>query len=350
MTGSIAIDVALGLCFVFLLYSLLATIIQEFIMRILSLRARMLVKAVSRMLDQSDEIAGNKLADFFLEAGRNLARFFDDSFRNRPVTKRFYTHPIIKYLGESAWNRKPSYLAASTFSQTLIDLLRGPDYDGSQDQMKLIRDSIYNNSIFAAKCDADCQLRMFLAESKGDVEKFRAHLEKWFNETMERCTGWFKKQTQFILLILGFVLAVIFNIDAVAISRILSTDTNAREQLVQLATQSQAKLNPENFRADTSATEEQQKEAMERAYKEVTASIDESASVLGLGWDGSMRAYQSSGWSMFAGWLLTAFAISLGAPFWFDLLNKVMMLRASVRTEEVAGKKGSSISADQRVG
>ena len=29
------------------------------------------------------------------------------------------------------------------------------------------------------------------------------------------------------------------------------------------------------------------------------------------------------------GWLMTAFAVTLGAPFWFDLLGKIVALRAA---------------------
>jgi hypothetical protein len=34
------------------------------------------------------------------------------------------------------------------------------------------------------------------------------------------------------------------------------------------------------------------------------------------------------------GWLLTALAISLGAPFWFDMLNKLIVVRSTVKPKE----------------
>jgi hypothetical protein len=34
------------------------------------------------------------------------------------------------------------------------------------------------------------------------------------------------------------------------------------------------------------------------------------------------------------GWLLTALAVSLGAPFWFDLLNKLMVIRSTRKPDE----------------
>jgi len=39
---------------------------------------------------------------------------------------------------------------------------------------------------------------------------------------------------------------------------------------------------------------------------------------------------------MILGWLITALAISLGAPFWFDLLNKLMTLRGSIKTKDAS--------------
>ena len=34
------------------------------------------------------------------------------------------------------------------------------------------------------------------------------------------------------------------------------------------------------------------------------------------------------------GWLLTAVAVTFGAPFWFDILNKIMVIRSTVKPRE----------------
>ena len=39
-------------------------------------------------------------------------------------------------------------------------------------------------------------------------------------------------------------------------------------------------------------------------------------------------------WSHALGWALTAVAVSLGSPFWFDLLNKLISIRASGKAPE----------------
>jgi hypothetical protein len=42
-----------------------------------------------------------------------------------------------------------------------------------------------------------------------------------------------------------------------------------------------------------------------------------------------------------AGWLLTAIAMTLGAPFWFDTLNKFMVVRSTIKPQEKSGVEAS---------
>ena len=58
MLDNVALDVFIGLIFVLLVYSLLATVLQEIIARILDLRGKNLVKAIRVMLEDREEING----------------------------------------------------------------------------------------------------------------------------------------------------------------------------------------------------------------------------------------------------------------------------------------------------
>ena len=55
MFNNVALDVVIGLVFVFLLYSLFATVVAEIIATKLGLRARNLKEAVDRMLNDEDD-------------------------------------------------------------------------------------------------------------------------------------------------------------------------------------------------------------------------------------------------------------------------------------------------------
>ena len=56
---------------------------------------------------------------------------------------------------------------------------------------------------------------------------------------------------------------------------------------------------------------------------------------LPIGWNLQDLPGSATGWmTRVVGWILTAFAISLGAPFWFDVLNKIMVVRSTVKPKE----------------
>ena len=69
---------------------------------------------------------------------------------------------------------------------------------------------------------------------------------------------------------------------------------------------------------------------------------------LTIGWpptnsSGDPRAFprDSSVWFRIFGWFFTAAALSLGAPFWFDLLNKFMVVRSTVKPKEKSQDEAS---------
>jgi hypothetical protein len=88
---------------------------------------------------------------------------------------------------------------------------------------------------------------------------------------------------------------------------------------------------------------------LQEAYKLTLSDIDNANHILGLGWQYKDTAaglrikancsdckshkflqfhpLQGGGFYTIAGWLITALAICMGAPFWFDMLNKVIRLR-----------------------
>lgn len=409
MLYNVVLDVFIGLVFVFLLYSLLATIINEIIASRFALRARMLQKAMRRMLEDDLGVTDDKydtfgIVNYFRELANNVYRFFKP-FNDDPdsLLCKFYSHPSIKYLGEGRLFRKPSYLHGHNFSQTLITLLRGEHYDGStQNESELIKGVLYDASNpLGIQPQTLRQLKMLFAESRQDSYIFKQKLEDWFEETMDRTSGWYKKQNQSILLVLGFFLAWQFNVDAIAIAKILMKDKKAREQMVQLATSRVKEYGAIMDSVDTTvytttilhpfdSVNKVSKDSVIRttqytgnrdAYLDSVNKMlqDDANAVQGiLGLNGIVStedsslckqlntyldssivnekdparkklleekrkdiydcclatakkasSYQGPWYMIFFGWLLTALAISLGAPFWFDLLNKLIKLRDS---------------------
>ncbi|HEX8517225.1 MAG TPA: hypothetical protein VF868_13595 [Bacteroidia bacterium] len=420
MLNNVALDVFIGLIFVFLIYSLLATVLQEIVARMLDLRSKNLVKAIRVMLEDRDEGHGGYLSRWLQHVWTNFTHF-RCAFPKDSLAKAFYTHPTIKYLSQSSWSSKPSYMGSYNFSTTIIKLLRGKEFDGNTDQMELIKNTLFSEkpaissgsgkNRFTATIDPETheQLKQLFLDSNKDINKFKLLLENWFNETMERASGWYKKQTQFLLFFLGLVIAMSFNADSIAIYNILSKDKKAREEFVQLASNSLSKYDTlqnqlikvpvtdsvpiltkdSTGNSDTTGWTYKTTEkvllsdtALNQAKQMLIEDIGNANNVLGLGrdWKDSCNSckniavlvhevdtnpskankkrltqilsrnkdgvcpdkncvvsrkcfqwhpLQRGGMVTFIGWVISALGISLGAPFWFDMLSKIMQIRGS---------------------
>lgn len=323
--NNVAINICIGLIFIFLLYSLLATIIQEIISKFFGLRARMLLKAISKLLDDDSFNEVKYIGRF--KVILNLKQYVFP-FHNRVFTEQFYHHPAIKYLGQNELSRKPAYISSRLFADTLIKILRGSEFTGTENQLALIKENLKPDNLKSRKNTTQNKQLEIPSETKNyllnmvydcqnDIEKFRILLEEWYDEMMDRAGGWYKKQTRLILFFIGFTLALIFNVDTIRIAQILREDKNARESIVKMALE----LKTKDSLKDS---------LLVHAVKLMKEEIEPANTVIGIGHkEGVKKTLSDTKWKALVGWLITALAISLGAPFWFDVLQKFMAIRQS---------------------
>ena len=174
-----------------------------------------------------------------------------------------------------------------------------------------------------------------------NVVTFRAGVEAWFNDTMDRASGWYKRMAQTMALVIGLILAVALNVDTVRVSQTLWGDGTLRTAVLEQV----KKLPPPT----TTTTVPGAPAPPAADLSDQVGSIQDDLSringlQLPLGWGEAQRPDNGGDWGIAAlGWLLTALALSLGAPFWFDLLNKVTSLRGG-------GTKESTPAQEARAG
>jgi len=355
MTGSVAIDVVISLIFVYLIYSLLASIIQEIIAsNIMRLRAKVLEECIKRLLDDDDsEKHGHK----------DL------------LSTKFYEMPLIKYLGQGK-GRKPAYLAARNFSKAIIDMLVGPNPQPGDDFRKKIDQSLtdgikVSDANVIRQGDSFEYIKSLWAGVHADIDLFKTELEKWFDDAMDRATGWYKRKTQVFLFFIGLAIAVFFNVDTIAIVQKLSSSPELTARVVAQADNFlKAHPNLDKELADLRETppanqaDSAERVSAEAAYKKLKArqdsllvkadslvksDIQKVNGLLGTGIQSyafrGRNGAEKTGFFLLsiAGWVITALALSLGAPFWFDLLNKLMKVRTSV---PIAPEDKSKTTAD----
>jgi hypothetical protein len=145
------------------------------------------------------------------------------------------------------------------------------------------------------------------------------------------------------------LLAIALNVSSVRVARTLWLDRDARQAMVDAAG-NYAKNNPAAVSPATPADAGKLKAQLQSdvdTFNEVTTS-----SLLPLGWKRSWHSYQNefetapkdatfSALTVLAGWIVTALAISFGAPFWFDTLNRFMVVRSTVKPQEKSGVEGA---------
>lgn len=190
-------------------------------------------------------------------------------------------------------------------------------------------------------------------DAKHDVEKLKENIEVWFNNGMDRVNGWYKRRSQRVISILALVMAIAMNVDAILVFRHLQTYPAASEAITAQAVQF-AKENPPPVQGADGAPF-----SLLGQFDSVQKKLTDLAVPIGWvkeGTDAQMKNGQvlpdRSDFNGFAdlvrqhllGWVLTALAATLGAPFWFDMLNRVISIRAAGKPPEEEPKPPKAVS------
>ena len=234
MIDNVALDVVIGLVFIYLLYSLFATILMEIISSSFGLRARNLSYALRRMLmDEETDAAPEDPDHPLIKPKRPIqlriwsyvkAIFFETiasivqvsgrtiNMKNPELYERFFNQPSIRTLSSGGLNNKPSYLSPENFTKALMDSLKENTPDVGL--LASVEEGIAN---LPEGSETKRYLQSLLNDSNYDLVKFKILLEDWYNNTMDRATGWFKRSVRVVLIIIGFGIAIVFNVDSLAI-------------------------------------------------------------------------------------------------------------------------------------
>jgi hypothetical protein len=158
-----------------------------------------------------------------------------------------------------------------------------------------------------------------------DINKALKGIEGWFATGMESVSGWYKTRARRQLFAIGFVLAVLANVDAIDIFRHLNAHPEDAARLAELAREAD--------RAGA-APELKSIETLPIGYE--CLSVAANPDVKPSPWKacteelGNLRALAPSEWALkLLGWLITAFAGSMGASYWFAAVSKVVNIRSS---------------------
>ncbi len=279
----------------------------------------------------------------------------------------FYAHPLIVGLSQLPWRlwpwdtkvRIPSYIPTQTFTLALLDTI-APTSSGAASPLLEVRRALVTLPDHLRR-----PLLLALNDAAGDVSTFRAGVATWFDNAMERVSGLYKRKTKVTVLLLAAAVTLFTNADTVRIVRALSSNQALRDALVAQAEATVRAPEPitRQFVSDTNATGDARRVAFAKSLADMQAlgipigyNVPDSVrtTIAAASWFGSpskgalyLGLYVPQILSGLVGLLITALALSLGAPFWFDILNKVVNVRAVGRTPAENAKIAQAQSQPQ---
>ena len=355
MFGSATLEVILGMIFIFLLLSVICSTINEWIASSLNLRAKTMQSGIRRLLEDPD--------------GKYLA-------------KQFYDHPLIKGLSRDNQKVLPSYIPAETFTTVLMDLLAPQEFGSakplrevyadiqkrleqmsleesafgrsimllmdetglSQEQLQELKDGWGQVDKLKAKLNmlqdgnveeldlpqiqglmetiTRSEAKLLLAEQRADqaIIHARQKVGEHFDHAMDRVSGWYKRQSAVSIFGIALVATVFLNVDSISLASSLANNPTLRNTVIAAADNGVTDL------TDTVSVVTQSNGSQDL--------VDELNQLgLPIGWNEQTTPKTVGDFiNRFLGWIVTTVAVSMGAPFWFDILGKVSSVR-------IAGKK-----------
>src|SRR5262249_6510362 len=422
MFGSSFLDVVIGLIFIYLVVSLVCSAANEVLEGWLKNRATDLERGIREMFGLGPNQKGPDEKEL-------MQQLYDNPMINGLFKGKYGQGAKGKWQRLAAWLGKgpnlPSYIPARNFALAMMDIatIHGappvaspplgisspPDGIASApsgatgatpptpqsnvtitltaippappapgqpgNRLTVLRNGVVDNKILPEQVKS--ALLTLIDAAGNDVAKARENIENWFNSSMDRVSGWYKRRTQLIILILGLLIAAGANVDSIVIVRHLSTDKSLRDSLVSAA-QEYAKANPAPAPANPSATPAASPVATPAPPAAANSSAASAAYCsqgdacrnnpnspecrveknlclikkqgLPIGWYTTQAdvvpPFPPHGpltpWLVkLLGWVVTALAVSLGAPFWFDMLNKIIVVRSTVKPHEKSPEETS---------
>ena len=306
MFGSAILDVGVGVVLAFLGVSLAASALTEALNSWQQTRQATLVKGVQALLNDPD----------FCGLARGL-----------------FNHALINPLSDGTardvahLTAKPAYIRSSDFAAALVDIIKlpsGKPTNAPQDAAiapvlppeKSLSEAV--NEI--ENLQIRQTLRALLTSAGGDEAAFQLAVGKWFDSSMERVSGAYKRNAQLSTVCVALLVAMVLNIDGLHITTVLWQ----RPALAQ------------GLPAGT---------AVAAPATDYLLHLEQSTLIGWQGFTGSDRDPRAPGGNiagflgMVLGWLIVAGASLFGAPFWFDTLQRITQLRGEGGGEGIQRKQ-----------
>jgi hypothetical protein len=249
--------------------------------------------------------------------------------RSGGMTLALFGHPLLQSLQTRRGLRRghggisnPAYVSPQSFARALIDTLV-PDADG-QSSLETVRSTVEG---LPDGLPAKKSILALLKRAQGSITTFEKLVETWYEDQMERVSGWYKRWARLVLFGTGLLIAVLANVDTLQVSHDLYLNQPVRQAVIAQASTGNLCQNV----PDRASCVDQELTRLAADGLPIWWPDGCGASDLGRCFRLTADGHTGPGdvAIKIVGWLLTAFGVSFGAPFWFEVLSRFGSLRAA---------------------
>ena len=387
MLSSGIIDLAIGLAFVFGVTAALASVATELISRFLGLRGAYLLGGLRELLDSEQVGADLTRAKDDYAAWKNIVTGTPTEEKPQSATGAVLGSPILcsqgmvgdiasrklvvqartpgrldvrpdvkkagteKRASRSDLRSLPAYISSASFADAVIDLLvpkptaqttsAGQTTPAGQTTLDTVRQSLHNlmtqdpmPEYMAPLMPLLTSVNTLVTTAEDDITSVRTSIENWYNDHMDRVSGWYKRHVAWFTIIAGAILVILLNINAITIGRALYSNS-----VIGSAVATAAGNHPPCTTADPTCLGQLQTDLATVAqaglpigWATVAACADARPACNWWQARGITSTTGNSAWQILlvvVGFLITIVALTPGARFWFDLLGKLGTLRST---------------------
>ncbi len=345
MTGLVYLDISIGVIFLILVFSLFAGAIQEAVAAIFNLRAKTLRAGILRMIGDTKEFRkfwNTPLIDSLKGPGTWTSRAFD---------------PSSTADNDTPDQRNPSQIPTNLFTKSVLHHLREELKVAPNDLGRLV-ERIREEAAGDKPGELVRRVAAVIEGVESQTDAIEAAIGAWYEATRDRFAGWYVRRTQWVLFVIGLVLAIITNTDPIRYGQELRENDALRKQVVVMAEEVAALDDLEDVlkhvgvaggpATNENTADDEQLEAIRqnlaKRLSELSAGLENIGSSAGWSHCGDSAWVEcflrtanpfDTGYreqlkrNPLLGWFLLALAVMLGAQFWLDTLRKFVSIRSA---------------------
>lgn len=344
MTLSAIISITISLTFIYLVLSLAISEIQEILASVLNLRSQNLKKHIYALFGEEPLEEGLNFGDFIKSFSQKKTANPSDTLVEK-LYEHYLKQPLLPASPKNKKSQDPETIPTKYFADCLIELVRdklneeNPNDFNQEDNLKKILDAIETSKTLPKKMQKD--LSAIVRKAMNRFEKVEdqwknldQEIQSWFNNSMEYASQVYRKKSRLISRLLAMVLVLALNIDTINIIDNLSKSEILSSTLGNTATD----LVNSNAQKTTCADiqdDAQLQTCLTSVKNEITIVLDNLDNFpIGWNWSDPLREQFTplnfaNILNAIVGWGISIFAISMGAPFWYQVLNQLINIRSN---------------------